>query len=292
MAMSTKTKSDPNQNGGGVSIDCNFVDVLNDAILEAKHVCDANLGTAPDVYVVFHDQDDGDDDEETCCNAKSTSNSNNKHKRVSVRHGLIDDKYLPITLIKPWVHHVLVEVLKNAMSSNVERFLENNISPASTATTSITNATSVHLPPSIYIELKYCQDRLKCDIMDQGIGLTSLDQQEDFSSDHDRQKNNTAEESIEKVFQFGFSSAQERWDRIEEQQSYAMVRSPLGSLGVGLTLSRMMMQMFGGSLVLANRSNGFILGIHDKKEISLDSGCTATVELHRNPHIVEWNYES
>ena len=54
------------------------------------------------------------------------------------------------------------------------------------------------------------------------------------------------------------SLLQVRWDRLHEQQSYATVRQPLSSLGVGLTLSRLMMRAFGGDLYLSN--NGGVIG--------------------------------
>ena len=61
------------------------------------------------------------------------------------------------------------------------------------------------------------------------------------------------------------SLSQVRWDRFHKQQSYAAVRQPLSFLAVGLTLSRLMMRVFGGNLYLSN--DGGIIG----------NGCTATV---------------
>ena len=58
------------------------------------------------------------------------------------------------------------------------------------------------------------------------------------------------------------SLSQVRWDRLHEQQSYAAMRQPLSSLGVGLTLSRLMMRAFGGDLYLSNNcgviGNGYM----------------------------------
>ena len=80
------------------------------------------------------------------------------------------------------------------------------------------------------------------------------------------------------AFQFASSSADSRWDRLDEQQSYAMVRSPLQSLGVGLPLSRMLLQHFGGDLLLSNRDDG---------ENGFASGCTATLVLNKNDILFE-----
>ena len=250
-------KRNPAKIGGGISVNCNFMDVLNDAILEAKHVCDANLGTAPEVYVVY------DNNNETLINS-----------------GLIDDAMIRLTLIRPWVHHVLVETLKNAMSSNVEKFLQNDTIDNSDNNAS--SSTTINQPPNIYVRIHDSDESLTCEIMDQGVGLTDVS-----GVTHEDDK-------FEKVFQFAFSTSRQRWDRLDEQQSYAMVRSPLGSLGVGLTLSRMMIQMFGGDLFLSPRSNGYIIECDNDEEskdqsIVLESGCTATIVLNRDPTILEWD---
>lgn len=98
-------------------------------------------------------------------------------------------------------------------------------------------------------------------VIDQGIGVRDIDA----------------------AFGFARSSSRKRWDRLKEQQSYAAVRQPLGSLGVGLTLSRLMLRAFGGDLTLSNNrqhqhqhSNneaGVMSGI-------LGSGCTATLMIN------------
>jgi hypothetical protein len=63
---------------------------------------------------------------------------------------------------------------------------------------------------------------------------------------------------------FLFASSPDKWDRLDVQQSYASVRSPLSSLGVGVPSSQWLMQHFGGNLQLRNRPEG---------------GCTATLLL-------------
>jgi len=92
------------------------------------------------------------------------------------------------------------------------------------------------------------KDLLNIRIMDQGIGL----------------------KDEKRAFGFAQTASRERWDRLEEQQSYAAVRQPLGSLGVGLPLSKLMMRVFGGDLVLSNR----------ERRGDMDSGCTATLKIN------------
>jgi pyruvate dehydrogenase kinase 2/3/4 len=70
------------------------------------------------------------------------------------------------------------------------------------------------------------------------------------------------------AFGFARSSSQVRWDRLNKQQSYAAVRQLLASLGVGLTLSRLMLRVFGGDLSISN--NGGIIG----------NGCMATLFIN------------
>ena len=223
----------PSQNNnysrkGVVHLNCPIYDVLQDAILEASHLCDANLGTAPDIVILDEDE---------------VQKINN------------------ISLIRSWVHYSLVELLKNAMASSVERY-------------QLTPESSNH-PSIIYIKVVQQQQKstiVECQIIDQGVGIQSSD-------------------SLEKAWRFASSGIEERWCRLKEQRSYAMVRSPLQSLGVGLTLSRMMMRMFGGDIELFSRSENTTITdikkgadgtILSSQEIHLDSGCTAKIRINGN----------
>jgi pyruvate dehydrogenase kinase 2/3/4 len=194
-------KQKPN---GGVSVDCLLTDVIDDAVTEAKHMCDAHFENIPQVLV----------------DVESDAR---------------------ITLIRPWIHHALVELLKNAMAASFETLSSNNNN-------------GVRLPPSIHLQMDECEEFVSLSVLDQGVGLANP----------------------RAAFDFASSSVDSRWDRLEEQQSYAMVRSPLQSLGVGLPLSRMLLQHFGGDLKVYNR---------EKNE--LNSGCTATLLLSKNEDVLE-----
>jgi pyruvate dehydrogenase kinase 2/3/4 len=118
------------------------------------------------------------------------------------------------------------------------------------------------MPLDLFIRIRQNDEAktLVCEILDQGIGID--------------------EKGLERAFLFADSSAQHRWDRIDEQQSYAMVRQPITSLGVGLSLSQMMAQISGGSLKLEYR----------KQEIELlnakiSTGCTSSLELSMRDEI-------
>lgn len=192
--------------GGGISVNCKFKDVLTDAILESKHVCDANYGIAPEVHI-------------------------------------LDDNLgnYEITLIRPWVDYILCELLKNGMTSSVQKASSEGKSA---------------MPPDMFVRIHHneSQEMLVCEILDQGIGIN--------------------ETGLERAFMFAESSSQRRWDRIDEQQSYAMVTQPITSLGVGLSLSKMMAQMFGGSVQLENRMVDI-----DHSNVRIGKGCSSTVYL-------------
>lgn len=128
-------KGKPN---GGISVNCTFQNVLTDAIQESKHICDANFGTAPNVYISHLD----------------------------------NSSMSQITLIRPWVHHAIVELLKNAMTSSIEK--------------------DPFDPPGIYIEVSTCHHSytLKCKIIDQGIGLKNVTEAFKFASSSMGQMNN------------------------------------------------------------------------------------------------------
>lgn len=203
--------------GGGVSVDVDFHQVLLEAITESNHVCDANFGIVPQVHIISNDD------------------------KNQVNH---------VTLIRPWVHHALVELFKNGMASSVQKMME---------------LANRHNPPDLFVRV--CSHRKRdvmiCEIIDQGVGIQE-------------------EKDIQRAFQFATSSSRHRWDRIQEQQSYAMVRSPISSLGVGLPLSRMMMKKFGGDVTLKYRSKPMQIG-----SMEIDTGCTACLHLPLRDDIEE-----
>jgi len=187
---------------GAVSIGADIVDVVDDAVTEAKHVCDANMGVAPEVVIQPTESISGD--------------------------------FVPPPIIRSWLHHAIVEVSKNAMTSNIEQWNGQH------------DMTKDSLPPEVVVKILYENNTLAIRVIDNGTGLNN--------------------EKSEKAFRFADSTSQKRWNRLEEQQSYAAVRQPLGSLGVGLPLSRLMMRVFGGDLGLTNNGDS-------------GQGCTATLKV-------------
>jgi pyruvate dehydrogenase kinase 2/3/4 len=191
---------------GAVSIDADILDIVDDATIEAKHVCDANLGIAPEVQILL------------------------RHQRSA------EGQFVPPPVIRSWLHHAIVEVTKNGMLSTIEKWEQQSLQHKEP------------LPPNILIEVSRDTDFMLIRVVDNGVGLNA--------------------DRSEKAFRFAASSMKQRWDRLDEQQSYATVRQPLGSLGVGLPLSNLMLKCFGGDLSLTNNES--------------ISGCTATLKVSYN----------
>jgi len=223
-------------------------------------VCDANLGVAPEVQVV---------------------------PPVGEGEGMCG-----VTMVRPYVHHALVELLKNAMASSIERAVRDQ---------GWDGEGSLPTPPDVCVRVIVDDGGdgggvVMCDVIDRGIGLGTLDTRHCTDDDTDD------DTDITTAFKFTHSSSPQRWDRIDEQQSYASVRAPLGSLGVGLTSSRMMMRMFGGDVMLwgndgssrgnsgtgvggttsAPQTGDYDDGVEEKVGV-IDSGCTARLVLQRDP---------
>jgi pyruvate dehydrogenase kinase 2/3/4 len=177
---------------GSVSVDSNLLDVVDEAVVEAKHVCEAHWLTSPEI-VWDYDQ-----------SAK--------------------ELLPPVTFVRPWMNHTLVELLKNGMHASVQRARRDNG----------TN------PPPMHLEFSHDAEKalVFIDIIDHGIGCDD-------------------DVDTELFFGLGHSAnSGKRWDRLEEQQSYADVRSPMSSLGVGLPVSRMMMRHFGGDVQIVCSNDG------------------------------------
>lgn len=219
-------KGKPN---GGIAVDCDLYEVVDDAVTEAKHVCDANRGVAPDV-IISYGMEGMDSLPLKLCSLVGDS----------LRIGGYDG--ITLTIIRPWLHHALVEVLKNALSSSVQRADDSGDGSN---------------PSEVHVRIVDGTSSISIAVLDQGVGLS--------------------EDGMKRAFRFAESSSLKRWDRIDEQTSYAMVRQPLGSLGVGLPLSRMMMEMFGGDVLISNRGKGD----------GLASGCTAVIKIPKDDQILQ-----
>ena len=184
---------DKGKETGTMDVDVQIYDVVMDAVSEAKILVEAHYGDhqIPDIQV--------------------------------------QDPAMVVTLHRPWLHYVLVELLKNAMTATIENQGSN-------------------------IQITFGQNDKFVFIFidDQGAGLNCDNGNRDI---------------------FAFAQTEKLWDRLDDQTTYAMVRSPLKGLGVGLSQSRMIVQHFGGNLTLKNLDNR--------------KGCRASIQIAKDLDIPE-----
>lgn len=231
--------------GGVVSVEAPLHAVLTDAVSEAQHIVDVHLQTFPETTIIMH--------------PPAATKNNNTADNAGV---------VTCTMVRPWVHHALVELLKNAMASAVYQMKMDE--------------TSVPPPISIHVAVTGNDDAtcnnnsaaVVIDIVDRGPGIADLTSA--FALGHSTSLSSAAA---------GGSSRRKKWDRLDDQQSYADVRSPLSSLGVGLPVSRYMVEHFGGSLTVQNNNN-FDRDNNDGAA-AVVTGCTARIRLPKDDTILE-----
>ena len=203
------------KNHGAISVDTSISQIVQEAVTETNHLCDAHFQTSPPVQVLT-----GSD--------------------------------IKATLVRPWLQYTLVELLKNSMTVTVEGNRNQCQCLLKDNSRNDDNEEDIALCP-IFIQIQETPEQVIIRILDQGGGCEKDETQ-----------------------LFDFASCREKWDRLDDQQTYAMPRSPLRGLGVGLSLSQLMMHQFGGSLQLQNRPMS-----------DLEPGMTATIVLPKDTNIPE-----
>ncbi len=242
--------SNNNNNNMGAVRNCSMRDMIQDAVMQSRQICEAHYEEAPEVVIQFLSSKVG----------------------TGIRDCKKDD--VDVLAVHAWLYHVLLELLKNAMDATLKKHWQSS-SP---------NTASI---PPIYIHVERRDEYIVVDIHDQGIGLLPPNKQhvQEQQEQNDNSTSNvtttapnpTTFANAEWAFGFTNSSSMKRWDRLEEQQSYAMVRSPVSSLGVGLHVSRTMMRYFGGNVEL----------LHRPANEDMDVGCTVRVWLNTNTDVPE-----
>jgi hypothetical protein len=146
------------------------------------------------------------------------------------------------TLVKPWIHCTLVELLKNSMAVAVEQAevsVNNHWNPATRPLCIALEQTETFL--------------LLIHVHDQG-GVVC-------------QQRRKQGKSVDVDLLFAFALSRRKWDPLQDQQTHAMTRSPLQGLEAGLSLSRIMMRHLGGDLQLMDRLDPFSLSLHETVEL-------------------------
>ena len=242
----TTTTNTDSKHRGVITIQAPLGPILVDAVAEAQHIVDAHLQIYPETRYYYNCDTTGD--------ATTTTTT---APSLLVNDTASSNSFCQCTVVRPWLHHALVELLKNAMASTVQRMqLDHKSIPAPldiivTAPPPTTSTTTTATPRSLVLE-----------IVDRGTGIAPGDG------------------NLARAMALGHSSVDRRWDRLDEQQSYASVRSPLSSLGVGLPVSRILMEHFGGRLTLRNNND-------DSSDKENSTGCTARIEWPLDDTILE-----
>jgi hypothetical protein len=168
-----------------------------------------------------------------------------------------------VTCVRPWIQFTLVELLKNSMAITAQRnFTNTNGVLEPRHYYGDEDEEDFRLNP-IFIQVEETPRHVEIQIMDQGEG--------------------TNQDPLEL---FRFCQTQKVWDRMDDQQTYAMTRSPLQGLGVGLCMSRLHMQHFGGNLELKNHQPTVLL---EQEAVSSDlrKGMTAKLTIPKNTSLLE-----
>ena len=243
---------------GAISVNVNVIDLVRSASIEARHLVETHFvpladhpqahapesPESPDVIIMTKmmvaDNDDDDDDDDDDQSSSSTT--------------------MTATVVRPWLQYTLVELLKNSLAITMERDRRRDkVSP--------------YFP--LVIHVSETETHVQIDLHDQGGGLRFIPRRRndnDDDDDPDDPKDGTTQEQW-----FEFATRQDKWDRMDDQQTYAMVSSPIRGLGVGLALSRLHMRQFGGDLMLQDRP----------ATTEWEHGVTATLLLSKNLDTLE-----
>jgi pyruvate dehydrogenase kinase 2/3/4 len=257
---STTCTQQPHKEFGAISLDSSVPDIVQQAVTEATHLCEAHFLMAPPVIVTT-----------------VTTSENGNHNHI-MEAG--------IPLVRPWLQYALVELLKNSMAVTVERNQTKTTQPQHGLHGVVVNHDDddeedpLLLCP-IYIQVKETSRTIEIQIMDQGGGLLLLEEEDEDDEDTSNATTATTTRVDDAFFDF-CQRRESKWDRMQDQQTYAMTRSPLRGLGVGLNLSRTMMVAMGGRLELHHRRRrpAAAAAVDDDIDIDiLNAGMTATIVL-------------
>ena len=223
----------PAVNFGTFDKDRSVSDAVRDAMGEAKILTEAYYDEIPEFEIGSI--------------IRSQVDERNKYDKMDrEQHSTREVEHVPVhaTFVGPWLHYVLVELLKNATTATMERHDEAGAKVTNNDVEENDSHVTIALP-SIQIHIIQNNDWTTISIEDQGVGIPPTD---DASDGISTKEFTTSHPFVLSTFRFG--NTDKLWDRLDEQTTYAMVRSPLRGMGVGLALSACMMQHFGGTLRL------------------------------------------
>mmetsp|Transcript_29423 Transcript_29423/g.70749 ORF Transcript_29423/g.70749 Transcript_29423/m.70749 type:complete len:511 (+) Transcript_29423:103-1635(+) len=261
-------KQQQDQKMGVISKEILVWELIEQSVTEAKHLCEAHYLHSPTVLGIPSDSSPASlIPPSLLSSVPPTAASTDDEAEDHESHKGIDDDPPTFTFVRPWLQFALVELLKNSMAITVHRQLmmigvdgpQHYYESSSTKDNN--DDDSFGLNP-IFVQVHDTHDFIEIELLDQAGGI------EDDSKDL-----------------FSFCQTQEIWDRMDDQQTYAMTRSPLQGLGVGLCMSRMYLQHFGGTLDLEDRQEEELALV----SLLLKKGVNSRLRIPKNTSILEQN---
>jgi signal transduction histidine kinase len=173
----------------------------------------------------------------------------------------ISDKYTKqtkfdstIICIPSLIKFVSTEILKNAVQTTIERYLEfNKLNEEQFNQINITNIEGNLFKDAVLVNIINYKDYIIIDIVDKGKGMTDID--------------------MNHMRNFLKSSTFKPESLVAKNSSYQPMSSPMRGLGVGLYLSTLYSRLFGGTLEINKNA--------------LSHGTTVTIKIPRDLDIEE-----
>lgn len=266
---------------GAISVNVNVAELVQSAATEARHLVEANFISVGgddlhDDYDYNYDDSHSDSDDEDVPpkTMMRIAEEPPEPPQVLIEEEVSRDN-ITATLVRPWLQYALVELLKNSLAITMER--DRRPTPHHDEDDAEHSSSSPFWPT--YVRIYETDEHVVIQLLDQGGGFFFM------NDDHDDTTMAATKEHKKKKFMkdwFEFANRNDKWDRMDEQQTYAMVRSPIRGLGVGLALSRLHLRLFGGDLILEDRPAADDSTLEGHGSMQLQSGVTATLLLAKN----------
>ncbi|CAJ1950618.1 unnamed protein product [Cylindrotheca closterium] len=254
-----KKQPDPNKMGV-ISKGISAWELVEQSVTEAKHLCEAHYLHSPSVIGIPSETSPTIFIPQSLSPSPTTAGTETKDDE-SHEGG----EFPTFTNVRPWLQFALVELLKNSMAITAHRQLMATgvDGPQHYYETSSADGNDESGLHPIFVQVHDTDDFVEIEILDQAGGI------EDDSSDL-----------------FSFCQTQELWDRLDDQQTYAQTRSPVQGLGVGLCMSRMYLQHFGGMVELEDRQED---NLPPEFPQALKKGVTSRLRIPKSTSILEQN---